>query len=266
MFKQKIKSLTIGAAIMTLAMSASANEKSVEEKIKNDYKQINLQKVVPLKNINLYELTFLIDGQKEYAFTNENVDYLFLKSGEVLDLKNNVNITTEREDQRAIEFFKSLPFESAIAVKYGTGKHKIAVFSDPDCPFCQTMDQDFHQNLKEDVTIYYFMNPLVTIHPNAAQRASRILCDSNPAQAWMKYMTSAPGLDKNKAQSWNPETALPQNDGLCDNGKATKIVQQHYDLATENKFLSTPTIIFENGLVFKDRLKSSDVSLVLKQK
>lgn len=252
-------------SILAIGSVANANEQTVKEKVNQNFPNLKVESVTFLKDINIYELMTNPNGQGQPTpiYTNENLDFLFLSTGELIDPKNKKNLTVDREIERTKQVFNKLPFNEAFSVKYGTGARKMAVFSDPDCPFCQEMEKDFRQNMKENVTVYYFMNPLKSLHPEAANRAARILCDKSPSTAWVKYTTSAPGLNKNAYASWNPETALPKNNGSC--SKAA-LVEKQYNLSTSFGFSSTPSIIFDNGYVVRDKLSPAQVSQIFAKK
>ena len=61
----------------------------------------------------------------------------YILAGELLDVKERRNLTKERMDKLTEVKWDSLPFDNAIKVVRGDGKRKMAVFSDPDCPYCK---------------------------------------------------------------------------------------------------------------------------------
>jgi thiol:disulfide interchange protein DsbC len=68
----------------------------------------------------------------------------------------------------------------------GDGSRKLALFSDPDCPFCKRIEQEF-LNL-DNVTIYTFLYPIDQLHPVAAQKARAVWCAPDRAKAWTELM------------------------------------------------------------------------------
>lgn len=259
-----MKKLLIAAACAMLAVSSHADEKSVREGITKLLPDYKFTEVTYLKDVKLYELVMQKEGQEAVAHTNEELDFMILPTGEIIDLKKKVNITVEREIFKTKEKFNALPFKEAFSVKYGNGSRKIAVFSDPDCPFCQQMEKGL-LSMKEDVTIYYFMNPLKSLHPEAASRAARILCDKDPAKAWVRYTTNGPGLsqDRNVRAAWNPEAFLPKNNGSC--AKAS-LVEKQYNLASSWNFNSTPSVIFDNGYIIRNVVTPEQIKAVLSKR
>lgn len=258
-----MKKLLIATTCAMFAFIAHADENSVKQKVQQNFSNLNVEAVTYLKDIKLYELVIRNGQSTTQSYTNENVDFMFLSTGEIIDPKNKVNVTVQRELVKTKQIFNNLPFKEAFSVKYGKGTRKMAVFSDPDCPFCQEMEKDFVQNMKnQDVTVYYFMNPLKSLHPDAAARAAKILCDKDPAKAWVKYTTNGPGLNKNAYATWNPDAFLPKNAGTC---SKAQLVEKQYNMASEFGFNSTPSIIFDNGLVVRDRLSVTQVMQVFEK-
>lgn len=256
-----MKKLLTAVVCAVLAVSSQAGEKEVQEKLVQSYPNMKAESIKYMPEVKLYEILMKDGkGQQVPLYTNENIDYIFLSTGELLDPKSKKNMTVERDLIRTKDVFNKLPFNEAFNVKYGKGTRKIAVFSDPDCPYCQEMEKNFAKNMKADVTVYYFMNPLVSLHPQAGIRAAQILCDKDPAKAWVRYTTNAPGLNKSLAASWQPDNFLPKNDGQCQRGK---LVQKQYDLSSQFGFNSTPSIMLDNGYVVRDTLTPGQIEQLL---
>src|SRR5690606_13205020 len=62
---------------------------------------------------------------------------------------------------------------------------QLAVFSDPDCPYCKALEKELAS--VTDVTIYTFLFPL-PIHPDAEAKSRKIWCAPDRAQAWLQWM------------------------------------------------------------------------------
>lgn len=82
--------------------------------------------------------------------------------------------------------FASLPLEHAIKTVHGDGARQLAVFSDPDCPYCLVLERETLNKI-DNVTIYTFLYPLPG-HPDAARKSTLIWCAADRAQAWADWM------------------------------------------------------------------------------
>ena len=98
----------------------------------------------------------------------------FVFSGRLLDMDRGEDLTDKRlKDLRRIAF-DSLPLDKAVKTVYGNGKRKLAVFTDVDCPFSRKLGTTL-ESLK-DVTVYTFLFPLESIHPEARGKSDAIWC------------------------------------------------------------------------------------------
>ena len=57
---------------------------------------------------------------------------------------------------------KSLPLNQAIKYVKGKGERTLYIFSDPDCPYCQRLEQNMVG--VDNVTVYVFLYPLTSLH------------------------------------------------------------------------------------------------------
>jgi thiol:disulfide interchange protein DsbC len=142
--------------------------------------------------------------------------------------------------QRKIDFSK-LPLKDALLMGPKNAKKKIAVFTDPDCPYCRRLHEEIKTVLakRQDVAFYIFLRPL-PMHKEAPKKVEAILCE--------KSLTL---LDDALAGKSVPEPS-------CKNSKEAmaKIVA----LADSLEFRGTPTLVREDGLVNPGYLPADQLS------
>jgi thiol:disulfide interchange protein DsbC len=125
------------------------------------------------------------------AVTPEGIIYAdasgqFAMSGKMVDVPTQVNLTDARmTDLHRIDF-STLPFSRAIKSVKGNGRRKLAVFADPDCPYCKRLESELKD--LDDVTVYTFLFPIDELHPGATQHAKRIWCSKDPAASWTAWL------------------------------------------------------------------------------
>jgi thiol:disulfide interchange protein DsbC len=129
----------------------------------------------------------------------------------MMDTMSKHNLTEESLKQLTTIKFSELPLQNAIEIKKGTGAYKFAVFSDPDCPYCKSLESGLAKAGLSDYTAYIFLLPLKTLHPDAAAKSESIWCAKNKAEAWTNFMVK--GTSPEKANCDNPLTA---NEKLAD--------------------------------------------------
>lgn len=201
--------------------TAHADEASLRKAIESAYPKMLVESVVKTPYAGLYEV--YMNGQ--IVYTDEKFSFL-IAEGHLVDSKTRKDITTERLADLSKIDFASLPLEQAIKVVKGNGSRKMAVFSDPDCPFCKRLEQNELSKIT-DVTIYTFLMPLEQLHPDAANKAKAIWCSPDRAKAW---------------QDWALNGQLPKKPGNCD-----APLERVAALAKKLGVTSTPTIFFADG-------------------
>ena len=129
-------------------------------------------------------------GVFEVAMGN-NIAYVdetgqFFLFGHLYDMKGQRDLTAERKDSLARIDFASLPLEDAIREVRGSGARKFAMFSDPDCPYCRRLEAEI--KTLSDVTIYTFLMPIQSLHPEARGKAIAVWCSEDRVSAWHALM------------------------------------------------------------------------------
>jgi len=118
------------------------------------------------------------------AYVDHSGQYFLF--GHFYDMKAQRDLTAERKDQLARIDFDTLPLADAIKEVRGNGARVLAVFSDPDCPYCQKLESDLRD--LSNVTIYTFLMPLVSLHPAAHTKAVSVWCAKDRIVAWHATM------------------------------------------------------------------------------
>lgn len=137
----------------------------------------NFKTRYPKTKVLAYRLTplsgiFEATVGKEVIYFDKTARFVF--SGRLLDMDRGEDLTDKRlKDLRRIPF-DSLPLDKAVKTVYGNGKRKLAVFTDVDCPFSRKLGTTL-ESLK-DVTVYTFLFPLESIHPEARGKSDAIWC------------------------------------------------------------------------------------------
>lgn len=210
-----------------------ANEANLKKAIETAYPKLQVQKITKTPYGNLYEV--FLGGQ--IIYTDANFSFL-LVDGSLVDPKTKRDVTKERMGELAKIDFSALPLDQAIKVVKGTGERKIAVFSDPDCPYCKRLEQKELANI-DNVTIYTFLYPLEQLHPDANNKSKAIWCAPDRAKAW---------------QDWVLNGQLPKASTSCET-PLDKVAELGRRLGVN----STPTIFIANGTRIQGALPASEL-------
>lgn len=201
--------------------SVFADEASLRKAIESSYPKVHVGEITKTPYAGLYEV--IVNGQ--IIYTDEKFSFLIVDGG-LIDTKTKIDVTKERMAELMKIDFSALPFGQAIKVVQGNGARKIAVFSDPDCPFCKRLEQQELVRL-DNVTIYTFLYPLEQLHPDAVRKSRLIWCAPDRAKAW---------------QNWVLNNQLPKSSADCET-PIEKIAELGKSLGVN----STPTIFLSNG-------------------
>ncbi|WP_144444313.1 DsbC family protein [Caballeronia arationis] len=136
--------------------------------------------------------------------------------------------------------FASLPFSHAIKTLRGSGSRKLAVFADPYCPYCRTLERRLSE--LSNVTIYTFLFPILTA--DSKLMAAAIWCASDREATWRRWM-----LDGRP----------PARGHTC----AGAPIDSNLDLARGLGIKITPTIIFASGEMVTGALPLYDLKSML---
>lgn len=155
-------------------------------------------------------------------YTDETARYLFV--GKVMDLTTLQDLTRARVDQISAIKFSDLPLEEAIKTVKGNGKRVMAVFEDPNCPFCRKL----HQTMQgiDNVTVYTFLLPILS--DDSAVKSKDIWCAPDRAQAWKSWMAES------KPAPTAPAGCRTPNEQVLALGRKLRVA-------------GTPTIYFADG-------------------
>lgn len=217
MFKRSMLSLLLLSGL--LACSANADQTSIKKNLAAQFPGAEITSVTKTPYAGLYEV--LIDGQ--IIYTDETAAYVFL--GSVVDTKAKKNLTNERMAKLNEVKFDNLPFEHAIKFVKGDGSRKLAVFSDPECPYCKKFEQELTK--VTNITVYLFPFPIASLHPQSVADAKAIWCAPDRNAAWQAALLKG---------------VMPKNDGKCKNP-----IDENIALASKLRISGTPTLIFANG-------------------
>lgn len=168
---------------------------------------------------------FEVDVQgNQVVYVDQKVNYIFV--GDLIDVKTGQSLTEERQGALSQVAWNALPLQNAIKEVRGNGSRKLAVFTDPDCPFCKQLERESLASL-DNVTIYTFLYPLTQLHPDALHKAKQIWCAPDRLKAWT---------------AWMRQGVTPSGKDSCANP-----IEQNLALGGKFNINGTPALIFANG-------------------
>ena len=206
------------ALMLPMAAQADDGAESLEKRLKDLYPATRIERVQVSEIPTVYEVTM----GKNSAYTDATGRYFVF--GHLYDMKTQRDLTAERMEKQQRIDFSQLPLGDAIKTVRGKGERVLAVFSDPDCPYCKRLEAELDK--LDNVTLYIFPYPLEGLHPEAVDKAVAVWCAPDRVRAWADLMKT--GKVPAKRDCENP-------------------IQRNIQLAQRLGINGTPTMVSADG-------------------
>lgn len=202
---------------------------------------VKVLSVEPAPVDGLWEAAFESKGEKGIAyidFAGKNVII-----GSILNIASKTNLTKKKFDEINKVDVSLIPLDNSIVMGNSMAKHKVIVFSDPDCPYCVKLHQELKQVVEQrkDVAVYVKMFPIVQLHPQAYEKSKTIVCEKSNEKA-IKLLEDA------YAKKEIPKPS-------CD----TKVIDENIELAKKLGISGTPFLILDDGRVVNGAIKAEEL-------
>ena len=169
--------------LMVFAAASAADEAAVRRLINSKLRPGDkLESVQKTSYGDLYEVT-LRSAEGPFIYYVDSGATAII-SGNVIDARTGQNLTEARQRKLTAVKWESLPLESAVTTVRGNGKRKIAVFSDPNCPFCKRFEETLEKI--DDITVHIFLYPV--IKPESVSLTKSVWCSKDRSKAWNDLM------------------------------------------------------------------------------
>lgn len=228
-----LKKLGILALFSLTASLSFANVDSVRENIKKQYPNLKISNIQKTEMPGLYSANL----DQQIIYVGEDGQHMFV--GSMIRLKDQKNLTKDLVlGQNSIDW-NQLPLKDAIKTVKGSGQHVLAVFSDPNCPYCKQLEPELDK--LKDATIYTFIYPL---KPQSIVVSRQVWCAPNQSYSWKKLIQQ--GVKPTVTSCANP-------------------IDRNLELGKKLGFNGTPTLIFANGFKLVGARSAEEIQAVWKE-
>ena len=210
---KKTLALALASFISTLSL---ANVDTVKTNLTKQHPNLKIENIQATEMKGIYSGS--MDGQVVYV--GEDTQHILI--GSMFRLSDQKNLTKDLMLKQNSIDWKKLPVQDAVKMVRGNGKRQIAVFSDPNCPYCKQLETELSK--LNDVTIYTFIYPIKT---QSIAVSKQVFCEKDPALAWSNLI--AKGIQ-------------PSSKKTCANP-----IERNLSLGKSLALNGTPAIIFSNG-------------------
>ena len=176
----------------------------------------------------------------ELFYTDAEGNYFI--QGNIIDTKQQKNLTEERENKLLAIDFAALPLKDAFTIVRGDGKRKIAIFEDPNCGYCKRFERDLQKI--DNITIHMFLYPI--LGSDSTDKSRNLWCAKDRAGAWQDWMLR--------------EKPAPK--AQCD----TDALARNVEFGRKYRISGTPTMILADGTRVPGAMSAQQVEKLLAEK
>jgi protein-disulfide isomerase len=251
--------------IVTLSLSASGSD---ETDVKNFIKKymvksprvkvesvdiIDKQTLDKPKGWDVYFVNIHANIEKSSTITDKVTvpETIFIKDGfsapSLIDIKTGKDFKLELKPKLKSEIYN----DKHLFAGNKDAKHKIVIFSDPQCPFCQEKVPEIYKVVKESpetFALYYYHFPLLRIHP-VSDVITRVMVIEQKKGNFDKVMElyslqiDAQEHDASKILAKiNKEFKLKITEKDIDNKEIAEEIKHDKEMATKSMVAGTPTV------------------------
>jgi len=231
----------LAVLFLLAALPVAANEAAIRKALEGKLEGGRIEGIQPAPVPGLWEVRYRSDDGVQILYSDATGTYII--QGRIFELRSDRDLTEERMRKLNAVRFDSLPLDLSVKVQRGNGRRVMAMFSDPYCPACRQFERILAQI--DDITIYYFMYPV--IRPENADHSRAVWCSPDRAKAWLELARGA----QPKVPSASPDCANPVDQVLVAGRKL--------------RVNATPTLFLANGERISGGLAAADLRRMLDQ-
>lgn len=207
------------------AKPASAAEGEAEQRVRKALAE-RLPGLPPIDEVRATPVPGLFEVRIGSDLVYSDAQGAHVLQGQLIETRTRRNLTEERLTKLSQVDFASLPLKDAVVWKTGTGKRRIAVFSDPRCSYCKRFEAELSK--AKDLTVYTFLMPV--LGDESVSLARSIWCAKDSTATWRGWMVDG--------------QSPPKGPGSTD---CAHPIDRNLELGDRLRVRGTPAILFEDG-------------------
>ncbi|MBF0320280.1 MAG: DsbC family protein [Nitrospirae bacterium] len=176
-------------------------------------------------------------GEKGLLYLDFSKGNIFV--GKLIKLKTKENLTDKRHMELNKVDYSAIPVKDTLLLGDKSAKHKIIVFTDPDCPHCKKLHDELKKVIakRKDVAFYILLYPITKLHPDALKKSKSVMCAKS-----LQLLEDA--FDKKPL----PEPA-------CN----SKAVDDNIKMAEALGLTGTPALVFPDGVLIRGAMSAEEL-------
>ena len=176
-----MRTLWFGALALAALSSGANADPAAEQKVRDALKAfapgVQIDAVAPSPMPGIYEV--VTQGHIAYV----SADGKFLIRGDLVDLANKREITTERSGQLRKVALDQVPVTKHIVFAAKQPKHEVTVFTDIDCGYCRKLHSHIEEYNDKGITVKYLFFPRAGLASDSYKKAVSVWCAADRGKA-----------------------------------------------------------------------------------
>ncbi|MBF0404506.1 DsbC family protein [Candidatus Magnetominusculus xianensis] len=163
--------------------------------------------------------------------------------GKLIGLKTKENLTEKRNIELNKVDYSSIPIKDALLLGEKSAKHKVIIFTDPDCPYCKRLHDELKKIVakRTDTAFYILLYPITKLHPEALKKSKSVMCAKS-----LQLLDDA--FDKK-----------PLPEPTCN----AKSVDDNIKIAEGLGLSGTPALVFPDGVLIRGAMPAEEILRLL---
>jgi len=185
----------LAACAATLSPALRAAEPEVRAALRKMVPAATIESVRELPGTGFHEA--VVDGQVVYV--GSDGQNLFI--GDLWRVDGASNLTALRKNALRKDALAGLPAQERIVFAAAQEKHRVAVFTDFDCGYCQRMHHDIEEYNRRGITVEYVLYPRGGLGSASFDKAVSVWCAADRKSA---FTLAKSGTDPAPASCTHP--------------------------------------------------------------
>jgi len=166
---------TVMASIPLARADQAADEQLIRKNLAQYMADLPIETVTPTPIKGIYQIV----SKGQIAYVTADGNYLF--AGNLLDLKNQVNLTERVRDQERLALLKTVPADQKVIFPAeGAKKGTVTILTDPTCPFCEKLHREIPAMQKAGIEVQTILTPRAGAGSPGYVESSKIMCSKDP--------------------------------------------------------------------------------------
>lgn len=148
-----------------------ADEQVIRKSLSQTMASLPIDTLTPTPVKGIYQIT----SQGQVAYVTADGNYLF--AGNLLDLKNQVNLTEQVKNKERLAVLKTVPASHKVVyAAEGAKKATLTILTDPTCPYCEKLHREIPALQKAGIEVQTILTPRAGAGSPGFVESSQIMC------------------------------------------------------------------------------------------